>query len=80
MSKHYYFSSIADPSFSLFSQGNYKKMGGSPDGSREKVKMAPSAMSADIGKLVNRENGMDAPTYLVNLMNTLLISYKCEGP
>jgi hypothetical protein len=65
---------ISDPSYSSFySQGNYKKMGGSPNGSRKKVIMDPSAMSVDIGKLENRENGMDVQTYLVNSMKTLLI-------
>ena len=48
-------------------------MGGSPNGSRKKVIMDPSAMSVDIGKLENRENGMDVQTYLVNSMKTLLI-------
>ncbi|KAA8522246.1 hypothetical protein F0562_012919 [Nyssa sinensis] len=51
-------------------QGNYKKMGGSPDGSKEKLKTDPSAMWVDIGKPESREIGMDAQIYLVNLMKT----------
>lgn len=54
------------------SHGNYKKLDGSPDGSRKKVKVDPIAMSADTGKLENRVNGMDALIYLANLTKTLL--------
>ncbi|KAE8055953.1 hypothetical protein FH972_012760 [Carpinus fangiana] len=54
-------------------RGNYKKMGGSPDGLRGKVTMEPSAMSVDIGKLRSRQTGMDAQIYLVKLAKTLLI-------
>lgn len=54
-------------------------MGGCPDGSREKLRMDPSATSEDIGKLGNGENGMAVLIYLVNLMKTLRL-YKCRDP
>lgn len=59
-------------------QRNYKKMDGSPDGFKGKVKMDPSLTWVVIGKHENRENGKYAQIYLVNLMKTLLIPSK--GP
>ena len=60
----------------VYSQGNYKKMGGSPDGSKAKVKMDPSATWVVTGKHENMENGTDAQIYLVNLSKTLLAALK----
>lgn len=57
----------------LHSRENYKKRGGSRDGSREMVKMDPSNMWAVIGKQENRGNGMAVQIYLVNSMKNLLI-------
>ncbi|KAK5847211.1 hypothetical protein PVK06_003515 [Gossypium arboreum] len=54
-------------------QENYKKMGGSLDGSIKIVKMDPSATRAGIGKQENKENGMDVQIYLVYSMKNLLI-------
>lgn len=53
-------------------QGNYKKMGGNPDGSRKKVKMDLSAMLVAIGNHGSRVNGMNAQTFLVNLLKPLI--------
>ncbi|KAE9459445.1 hypothetical protein C3L33_08666, partial [Rhododendron williamsianum] len=64
--------------FFCCSQGNYRRMGGSPDGSKEKVKMDHSVTWVVTGKHENSENGTVACRYLVKLMKTLLIPLK--GP
>lgn len=53
-------------------------MGGSPDGSKEKVKMDHSVTWVVTGKHENSKNGTVAHRYLVKLMKTLLIPLK--GP
>lgn len=58
--------------YSMHSRGNYKKMGGNLDGSREKGKMDLSATLVAIGKHGSRENGMNVQTFLVNLVKALM--------
>lgn len=55
-------------------------MGGNPDGSSKKVKMDLSAMLVAIGNHGSRVNGMNAQTFLVNLMKPLihLKGHKCK--
>lgn len=48
----------------LNSPGNYKRMDGSLDGSRGKVKMDPIAMPVGIGKHENSASGMDVQIFL----------------
>lgn len=57
----------------FYSQGKYKKVVGSLDGSEEKVKMERFDTLVGIGRRESMEDGTGARIYLVNLMKTLPI-------